>query len=70
MATIGIERAVSLADLTTQHLPRFASSPIWDSRAPQNLYPFAALEQRLRHELGDHNWIRRAIESHIIGGGP
>ncbi len=70
MASIGIEAAVRLADLTTVHLPRFASSPIWDARAPQNLYPFAALEQRLRHELGDHAWVRRAIESHIMGGGP
>ncbi len=70
MASIGIEAAVRLADLTTVHLPRFASSPIWDARAPQNLYPFAALEQRLRHELGDHAWVRRAIEAHIMGGGP
>lgn len=70
MASIGIEAAVRLADLTTIHLPRFASSPIWDARAPQNLYPFAALEQRLRHELGDHAWLRRAIEAHIMGGGP
>ena len=70
MASTGIERAVGLADLTTVHLPSFASSPIWDARAPQNLYPFAALEQRLRHELGDHAWVRRAIEAHIIGGGP
>ena len=70
MASAGIEAAVRLADLTTVHLPRFASSPIWDARAPQNLYPFAALEQRLRHELGDHLWVRRAIEAYIIGGGP
>jgi len=70
MSNIGIEAAVRLADLTTVHLPRFASSPIWDARAPQNLYPFAALEQRLRHELGDHLWVRRAIEAYIIGGGP
>lgn len=69
-ASIGIEAAVRLADLTTVHLPRFASEPVWDARAPQNLYPFAALEQRLRHELGDHAWVRRAIEAHIMGGGP
>lgn len=70
MASIGLERAVELADVTTLHLPRFASSPIWDARAPQNLYPFAALESRLRHELGNHAWIRRAIETYILGGGP
>ena len=70
MASNGLERALELANVTTVHLPRFASSPIWDARAPQNLYPFAALEQRLRHELGDHLWVRRAIEAYIIGGGP
>jgi hypothetical protein len=70
MASIGKGKAIELADMTTAHLPRFASSPIWDARAPQNLYPFAALEARLRHELGEPAWIRRAIEAYIMGGGP
>lgn len=62
---IGLEKAVRLADLTARHLPAFASSAAWDPRAPQNLYPISALEQQLHHELGDHTWIRRAIETYL-----
>lgn len=69
-AGIGIEAAVRLADLTTCHLPSYASTPEWDSRAPQNLFPIAALENHLRHEMGDPEWIRRNLEAHFhrIGG--
>lgn len=69
MAGIGLEAAARLADLTALHLPGFASSPAWDPRAPQNLYPVAALENHLRHLLGDHEWIRRAIEGYLYRGG-
>jgi hypothetical protein len=62
---MGLQPAVQLADLTAQHLAAFASDPAWDARAPQNLYPVAALESLLRHELGDHEWIRRHIEVHF-----
>jgi hypothetical protein len=62
---MGLQPAIQLADLTAQHLPSFASDPAWDPRAPQNLYPIAALESLLRHELGDHEWIRRHIEVHF-----
>jgi len=65
MAGIGIAEAVRLADLTAQHLPSFASDSMWDARAPQNLFPVGALESLLRHELGDHEWIRRHIEVHF-----
>jgi hypothetical protein len=61
----GIHATVQLADVISQHLPRFASNSAWDARAPQNLYPVAALESLLRHELGDHEWIRRHIEVHF-----
>jgi hypothetical protein len=62
---MGLQPAIQLADLTAQHLPSFASDSTWDSRAPQNLYPIAALESILHHELGDHEWIRRHIEVHF-----
>jgi len=65
LESIGIEAAVRLADLTTCHLPEFASSPIHDPRAPQNLTPIGGLEEHLRHSLGDHEWIRRHIEAHF-----
>jgi hypothetical protein len=65
LETIGIEAAVRLADLTACHLPSFASQSMHDPRAPQNLYPVGGLEEQLRHSLGDHEWIRRHIETHF-----
>lgn len=62
---IGKDEAIRLAHVTAAHLPAFASSPGWDPRAPQNLYPVAALEDRLRRQLGDANFVRRSIEAHF-----
>jgi hypothetical protein len=64
-AGIGISEATRLADLTAAHLPAFASTTAWDARSPQNLYPVAALERRLRHLLGDPDLVRRSIEVHF-----
>ena len=50
-----------LADATTALLPRFASVPHKDPRAPQNLFPIAGLENQLRHRLGDPEFVRRAL---------
>lgn len=50
-----------LADSTTALLPRFASVPHKDPRAPQNLFPIAGLERQLRHRLGDPAFVRRAL---------
>ncbi len=58
---VGREVAARLADWATTILPRLASASHWDVRAPVNLYPVAALERELRHRLGDHYWVRRAI---------
>jgi hypothetical protein len=66
LESIGIEAAVRLADLTTCHLPHFASSPVHDPRAPQNLTPIGGLEDQLRHSLGDREWIRRHIETYFL----
>jgi len=63
--SVGAEDAMRLANASTAALPHFASTSAWDPRAPQNLYPISALEERLRHLLGDHEWIRRHIEAHI-----
>jgi len=62
---LGIHGAIALADVISQHLPRFASKPQWDARAPQNLYPIAALEAILRRRLGDHEFIRRGIQTYF-----
>ena len=53
--------AVALADQTALALPRLASSPARDPRAPQNLTPVGALEDVLTHRLGDRLWVRRLI---------
>lgn len=66
LESIGIEAAARLADLTACHLPEFASTSLHDPRAPQNLYPVGGLEEQLKHSLGDHEWIRRHIESHFM----
>ena len=68
-AQMGLELARRLADLTALLLPRFAPPAAWDSRAPANLYPVAALEERLRHGLGDYQWVRRSIEAYIYRQG-
>lgn len=55
------QQAISLADLSTVTLPRFASTPYKDPRAPQNLVPIAGLERRLRGLLGDARLLHRTL---------
>jgi hypothetical protein len=64
-AALGVGEARTLADASARELPRFASSPERDPRAPQNVYPIGGLETALRHLLGDHLVVRRAIESRL-----
>lgn len=59
--TTGLAEAVRVADLSARVLPRLASTPDRDPRAPQNLVPVGALEHYLRHRLGDPAWIRRLL---------
>lgn len=56
-----LEDAARRADLVTATLPRYASEPHKDARAPQNLYPIAGLENDLRHKLGDRDVMERAL---------
>jgi hypothetical protein len=56
-------RAVALADAVTHALPRFASEPHKDPRAPQNLYPIGGLERELRRRLGDPLLLYRALRA-------
>lgn len=53
--------AVGLADVSAALLPRFASQPHKDQRAPQNLVPIGGLERGVRHRLGDPTLVRRAL---------
>jgi hypothetical protein len=50
-----------LAHMSTTTLPRFASVPYKDPRAPQNLIPIAGLERRLRALLGDARLLHRSL---------
>ena len=58
---LAVPAAVELADLSAVTLPRFASSPYKDPRAPQNLVPVGGLERRLRSMLGDPRLLQRAL---------
>jgi hypothetical protein len=60
-ADLAAEDAVALADVTAQVLPRLASAPHKDPRAPQNLVPIGGLERQLRHRLGDAALLYRAL---------
>ena len=67
-ASGGLAGARELADLAGSVLPRFASQPGHDPRAPQNVYPVAALEAGLRRRLGDTALIRRNFEVELLVG--
>lgn len=56
---------VVLADRVSATLPRFASQPHKDRRAPQNLYPIGGLEKQLTHRLGDATHVLRALRTAI-----
>jgi len=53
--------AITRADTVSACLPRYASLPHHDARAPQNLTPIAGLEHRLRHLLGDPVLLERSL---------
>jgi hypothetical protein len=61
-ADLPTDQAIQLANLAQVSLPRFASEPFKDARAPQNLYPIGGLERELRHRLGDPGLLRRELQ--------
>lgn len=67
-ADLSVDRCAALAELSCQVLPRFASAPHKDPRAPQNLYPIAGLERELRRRLGDPRYVERALR--VAAGRP
>ena len=62
-AALPLGEAARLADQCGLALPRLASSPVRDPRAPQNLTPVGALESLLTRRLGEREWVRRLIAS-------
>lgn len=57
--------AVALADVTTASLPRYASQPHRDPRAPQNLVPIGGLEQQLKRRLGNPQLLERRLRQAV-----
>lgn len=53
--------AVMRAGFVSACLPRFASEPHKESRAPQNLYPISGIERKLRRRLGDPHLLERSL---------
>lgn len=66
----GLDRVKEVADATAAALPRFASEPHKDDRAPQNLYPIAGLERELRRRLGDPGMMYRALQRGVFDFNP
>ena len=60
-ADVARDDVLELADRVTRLLPRFASGPHKEPRAPQNLYPIAGLERELRRRLGDPRLLQRSL---------
>jgi hypothetical protein len=60
-ADLPVGLVVELAHTSAVTLPRFASTPYKDPRAPQNLVPIAGLERRLRALLGDARLLHRTL---------
>lgn len=60
-ADLSLEQVTTLADRTAATLPRFASQPHRDPRAPQNLLPIAGLERALKRRLGDAGLMERRL---------
>ncbi|MPZ50116.1 MAG: hypothetical protein GEU75_12610 [Dehalococcoidia bacterium] len=50
------------ADFVAATLPRFASEPHKEPRAPQNLYPIGGLERDMRRRLGDQGLLLRNLQ--------
>jgi hypothetical protein len=60
-------QVAGLADMTARLLPRFASTPHKDPRAPQNLVPIGGLERELRRRLGDQQLLYRSLRAAALG---
>lgn len=61
----GIDLAIREANRAAFFLPKFAGVAHKDPRAPQNLQPIGALENHLRHLLGDPRLAARAVRESV-----
>ena len=63
---VPLEKAREIANLSTVLIPQYASHPIQDPRAPQNLTPVRGLEKELGRYMGDRKLIERRLRSFLI----
>lgn len=63
---VPLEKAIEIANLSTVLIPQYASHPIRDPRAPQNLTPVRGLERELGRYMGDRQVIQRRLRSFLI----
>lgn len=70
MPSLSLDQVVATADVTSATLPRFASPPHRDARAPANLLPIAGLEDRLHHLLGSRDLLLRRLRQLAAGTAP
>lgn len=61
--TTPLDEARRLVNAAQALLPRYASVPHKEPRAPQNLFPIGGLERELRRRLGDAQLVHRAIRT-------
>jgi uncharacterized protein len=63
---VPLEKAVEIANLSTILIPEYASHPVRDPRAPQNLTPVGGLEKELGRHMGDKKVVERRIRNFLI----
>ncbi|WP_052055499.1 hypothetical protein [Myxosarcina sp. GI1] len=63
---VPIEKAIEIANLSTVLIPQYASHPVRDPRAPQNLTPVSGLEKQLGRYMGDRKTIERRLRNFLI----
>jgi hypothetical protein len=68
LASRPVGEVAARADALVSELPRYASDPHKDARAPQNLYPIGGLERDLRRRLGDAALVLRELREAASAG--
>lgn len=68
-AEVPLTQAIEIADLTTFLIPQYASHPLRDARAPQNLTPIGGLEKELGRLMGNKAVIERRLRTFLAKNG-
>lgn len=63
------ERVLEIANQSKYLIPLYASHPLRDPRAPQNLAPISALERELGRRMGDARLVKRRVQNFLASLG-